>query len=149
MNTIRKAIKEDVSRIAEIFVFNNRMNFWPIFKDAEYSFKELQVVKMAEEFSKQETLSYIYVYDDGIVKGFINIKNNEIIKLYVDSFFQSQGIGDQLIQYAIKNENAQFLWVLEKNTRAIQFYNKHGFFKTEERILEEGTTEYLLKLKRQ
>ena len=149
MNTIRKAIKEDVSRIAEIFVLNNRMNFWPIFKDAEYSFKELQVVKMAEEFSKQETLSYIYVYDDGIVKGFINIKNNEIIKLYVDSFFQSQGIGDQLIQYAIKNENAQFLWVLEKNTRAIQFYNKHGFLKTEERVLEEGTTEYLLKLKRQ
>ena len=27
---IRKATKKDLSRIAEIYVFNNRMNYWPI-----------------------------------------------------------------------------------------------------------------------
>ena len=37
---IRKAKKEDLSRIAEIFVFNNRINYFPIFQDAGYSFGE-------------------------------------------------------------------------------------------------------------
>ena len=35
---IRKATKKDLSRIAEIYVFNNRMNYWPIFKDDGFSF---------------------------------------------------------------------------------------------------------------
>ena len=43
---IRKATEEDLSRIAEIFVFNNRINYFPIFKQEEYSFGELQVVSM-------------------------------------------------------------------------------------------------------
>ena len=43
---IRKATEEDLSRIAEIFVFNNRINYFPIFKSEEYSFGELQVVSM-------------------------------------------------------------------------------------------------------
>lgn len=30
---IRKAIIDDLSRVAEIYVFNNRINFFPIFKD--------------------------------------------------------------------------------------------------------------------
>ena len=33
---IRKATEEDLSRIAEIFVFNNRINYFPIFKSEEY-----------------------------------------------------------------------------------------------------------------
>ena len=45
---IRKATEEDLSRIAEIFVFNNRINYFPIFKQEEYSFGELQVVSMIE-----------------------------------------------------------------------------------------------------
>ena len=35
---IRQANEQDVSRIAEILVFNNRVNFYPIFQDDEYSF---------------------------------------------------------------------------------------------------------------
>ena len=41
-----------------------------------------------------------------------------------------------------------FLWVLEKNTKAIQFYQRHGFVITEEKQYEEGTTEYIVKMKR-
>lgn len=29
---IRPAVKADASRIAEILVFNNRVNYWPIFR---------------------------------------------------------------------------------------------------------------------
>lgn len=76
------------------------------------------------------------------------MNTTEICKLYVDTFFQSQGIGDKLITYAIKELHANHLWALEKNIRAISFYQKHGFHLTNEKIFEEGTTEYLVKLKR-
>ena len=69
---IRKATKKDLSRIAEIYVFNNRMNYWPIFKDDGFSFGELQVVTMIDNyFGKDEILKNILVYDDGLIKGFV------------------------------------------------------------------------------
>ncbi len=53
----------------------------------------------------------------------------EIIKLYVDTFFfQKEGIGSKLIQYVIDKHHVDNLWVLEKNRKAITFYNRHGFF---------------------
>lgn len=38
----------------------------------------------------------------------------EIIKLYVDTFFQKEGIGSKLIQYVIDKHHVDNLWVLEK-----------------------------------
>ncbi len=145
---IRKAKKEDLSRIAEIFVFNNRINYFPIFQDAGYSFGELQVVSVIDRyFSRDEVLRDIYVYDDGLVKGFLLLEGTEIGKLYVESCFQSQHIGQALIRFAI-NRGAELVWTLEKNTRAIAFYARHGFRPTGEKKFEEGTTEYLVELRR-
>ena len=145
---IRKAKKEDLSRIAEIFVFNNRINYFPIFQDAGYSFGELQVVSVIDRyFSRDEELRDIYVYDDGLVKGFLLLEGTEIGKLYVEPCFQSQHIGQALIRFAI-DRGADLVWALEKNTRAIAFYARHGFRPTGEKKFEEGTTEYLVELRR-
>lgn len=141
---IRFANKQDVSRIAEIYVFNNRMNFFPIFQDESYSFKELQVISIMNDFKNPDVLNHLIVYDDGIIKGFIQINDSEIVKLYVDTFFQSKEIGTYLLSYAIENYHVDHLWVLEKNKRAIAFYEKHGFHQNGKRKLEEDTTEYLL-----
>lgn len=145
---IRKAATCDLSRIAEIFVFNNRINYFPIFKQEEFSFGELQVVSMIDNyFSKDEILNNLFVAEDnGIIKGFMEIRKNEIGKLYVDPCFQSRGIGDQLIEYAKDYLHADFLWALEKNIKARKFYNRHGFIENGEKEFEEDTTEYLLKL---
>lgn len=145
---IRKAKEQDLSRIAEIFVFNNRINYFPIFKDPDYSFRELQVVSVISNyFEKKETFKNLFVAEDCyIIKGFVEIRKNEIVKLYVDPFFQSGGIGKHLIEFAKENFQVNFLWALEKNTRARSFYNRHGFFENGEKQYEEGTTEYLLKL---
>ena len=70
------------------------------------------------------------------------------MKLYVDTFFQNMGIGAALISFAVREKQSNFLWALEKNTKALRFYERHGFCPTEERKLEEGTSEYLVKLKR-
>ena len=148
MHHIRKAKKEDVSRIAEIYVFNNRINFYPIFKDTLFSFHELQVVPLAKSLLvDSDTLDNTYVYDDHqIIKGFIYTKDKEIKKLFVDSFFQGQNIGEKLLEYAMEYQDISFLWALEKNIRAIKFYQRHGFSLTNEKKYEEGTYEYLVKL---
>lgn len=146
---IRKATIDDLSRIAEIYVFNNRVNYFPIFKDPGFSFGELQVVSMIDYyFKKEEVINNLYVLDDGIIRGFIEMNESEICKLYVDPFFQSQGFGNQLMEYAKKELRANHLWALEKNMRAISFYQRHGFQLTGEKKFEEGTTEYIIKLQR-
>ena len=122
---IRKAETRDLSRIAEIFVFNNRINYYPIFGDAQYSFGELQVLSVIDScFGK------------------------EIVKLYADPFFQSHGVGKALIEFAVSRFGANHLWALEKNARAIAFYGRHDFLPTGKRKFEEGTTEYLVELRR-
>ncbi|MBQ9057867.1 MAG: GNAT family N-acetyltransferase [Atopobiaceae bacterium] len=146
---IRKATQRDLSRIAEILVFVKRIKFRPIFQDDDYSFGELQVLDVVKRYDNPELLSCIYVYDDsGIVKGFIHVDSTEIVTLYVDDFFQGQGIGSKLIRFALEGTGATFLWALEKNEGAIRFYERHGFRVTGERKLEEGTTEYLVKMER-
>ncbi|MDD6215471.1 MAG: GNAT family N-acetyltransferase [Roseburia sp.] len=146
---IRKAATTDLSRIAEIYIFNNRINYFPIFKDPSFSFGELQVVSLIDHYlKKEEILNQLYVFDDGLIKGFLQIQGTEICKLYVEPCFQSEGIGHELITYAIREFGADHLWALEKNTRAIAFYQRHGFCLTGEKEFEEGTTEYIVKLRR-
>lgn len=142
---IRQAVKNDASRIAEILIFTKRMNYRRIFQNDLVSFGEMQVYPLAKDYiDNPDKLKGIWVYDDGIVKGMVHIQENRIEELYVDSFFENQGIGTELMEFAIERMGCNSLWVLEKNTKAIHFYKKHGFLFTGERRLQEGTTEILL-----
>jgi len=143
---IRKANDKDLARIAEILIFNYRLYFYPIFQSDEYYFDELQVPSLMKEFESQ--IDSLYVYDDGVVKGFIKIEGTYIARLFVEPVLQNASIGSKLLEYAVKEHNADHLWALEKNVKAIRFYNRHGFFATGEKKLEEDTTEYLILLKK-
>ncbi len=143
---IRRAESKDLSRIAEIQVFNYRLYFYPIFKSDEYYFSELQVPSLMHSYESE--LDSLYVYDDGVIKGFIKIENTYIARLFVEPVLQNCSIGSRLLEYAVNEHHADHLWALEKNTKAIRFYERHGFFATGERKLEEGTAEYLILLKR-
>ncbi|WP_026511109.1 GNAT family N-acetyltransferase [Butyrivibrio sp. LC3010] len=145
---IRKAEKKDLSRIAEILVFVKRIKYRPIFKNDDYSFKDLQVIKVAKEYGNPKRLDNTWVYDDGIVKGMIHIEGTEVAELYVDYFFWNQSIGADLIEFAKEKFSVNTLWALEKNLEAIKFYEKHGFHDSGDRKLEEGTTEYLIRMER-
>lgn len=145
---IRKAEPKDLSRIAEILVFTKRMKYRSIFHNDEYSFNELQVVKVADEFNDPELLDKVWVYDDGIVKGMIHLEGKEIAELYVDYFFWKEGIGSKLVVFAKEKFDAKVVWTLEKNADAIHFYEKHGFKLNGKKQLEEGTPEYIVMLER-
>ena len=145
---IRKAKPKDLSRIAEILVFTKRIKYRSIFRNDEYSFNELQVVNVADEFKDSELLGKVWIYDDGIVKGMIHLEGKEIAELYVDYFFWKEGIGSKLVEFAKEKFDAQFVWTLEKNEDAIRFYEAHGFKLNGKRQLEEGTPEYIVMLER-
>lgn len=82
------------------------------------------------------------IYEDDIPLGFIcigkardkdlNDSYGEIGGLYLLPEAFGKGIGSALIQWGIKELNSKgyekvILWVLEDNSRAIKFYEKHGF----------------------
>ena len=146
MKNIRKAKIGDLARIAEIEIFNYRLNFYPIFKNDDYYFNELQVPTIMKQY--ESSIDNMWVYDDGAIKGMIQVENQEIKKLFVEPVLQGNCIGSMLLKYAIDYHNANILWALEKNTRAIRFYERHGFIITADKKLEEDTTEYLVRLER-
>ncbi|MDE5714537.1 MAG: GNAT family N-acetyltransferase [Anaeroplasmataceae bacterium] len=149
MDNIRKADIRDSSRIAEILIFTKRMNYRKIFHNDKISFGEMQVYPLAQDYILQpEKLNNIWVFDDEFVKGMIHIKGKEVVELYVDPFFQNMSIGTKLIEFAIQMFHVSYLFVLEKNIGAIRFYQRHGFSLTQKRLLEEGTKEYKVKMKR-
>ena len=151
---IRKAQSSDASRLAEIMVFAKRTAYRPIFNDDNGSFNEIQVLDIALEYrDSEDAIRNIYVYDDGIVKGMMNCicleeESWQLKELYVDPFFQGEGIGRVLLEYflnqskenGIKSVN---LWALEKNERARRFYERNGFEFSGVKELEVGTPEYL------
>ena len=112
MNYIRQAKINDLVRIAEIFVFNYRLNFYPIFQEDIFYFEELTVFNMVESFAKE--LDSIWVYDDGVVKGFIQIEKREVKRLFVEPVLQGKAIGTELLEYGIVEMDANHLWALEK-----------------------------------
>ncbi len=143
---IRHATIDDASRIAEILVFTKRMNYRRIFRNDRVSFGEIQVYPLAKSFIEEPgRLTGFWVYDDEFVKGVVHIEGKEIRELYVDTFFESQGIGSRLIDFAVE-QGCEFLWVLEKNDAAIRFYRRHGFELTDERKFQGDTTEYIVKM---
>lgn len=146
---IRQAEKKDVSRIAEIIVFGKRIAYRPIFNNDVVSFNELQVFGLVMDyFNNLDKLNDLLVYDDGIIKGVINrhYTNNslEICELYVEPFFKGNGIGRKLISNVIESARQEniyniYLWVIEDNVNAINFYERNGFVKNGKTMLIDGT----------
>lgn len=146
---IRQALPEDAVRLAEIEIFNYRLHFYPIFRNDDFYFRELNTADMAEIYRTDPALlARTYVWDDGVVGGFCRIDGTQLEKLFVEPVLQSGGIGGELLAFACEALHVTGLWALEKNIRAIRFYERHGFHVTEHRVPEADTEEYLVWLER-
>jgi len=132
----------DIPRVAEIIVFGWRSAFRSIVSD-EFLFNERTVVNGIARLEQlwHNEVGGNYVFDDGIVKAIIRIlpcrdedKPNslELGVLYVDVFFQKQGIGKLLIEFfeqqaAECGYNELCIWTFLKNATARAFYEKMGY----------------------
>ena len=65
--------------------------------------------------------------DDTLVVGFIGVADRKIEMLFLDPNYFGQGLGFQLVDFAVKTLKADKVDVNEQNLKAIQFYKKYGF----------------------
>ena len=75
------------------------------------------------------TLEHVCCYcdDGGLAQGFIAVAHQKIEMLFVGDSVRRQGIGKQLLQYAINALDAKFVDVNEQNTQGVGFYSHMGF----------------------
>lgn len=61
------------------------------------------------------------------VLGFIGIAEKKIEMLFLEPKYFGQGLGQRLLNFAVKEQNADKLDVNEQNLNALKFYQKSGF----------------------
>lgn len=135
---IRKLRETDIDRIAEIWLDTNikAHDFIP----AQYWQDNFNLVK--NMFSQAE----IYIFENWkTVQGFIGLENDYIAGIFVSDEVQSQGIGKLLLNYVKNRKETLRLNVYQKNTRAIQFYQREGFKILFENLdKDSGEKEYIM-----
>lgn len=135
---IRKLKETDINKVAEIWLDTNikAHDFIP----EKYWKDNFNMVK--DMFPQSE----IYIYENGkIIQGFIGIDNDYIAGIFVSSEAQSQGIGKVLLDFVKTKKEKLPLNVYQKNTRAIQFYQREGFkIQNENLDINSGEKEYVM-----
>ncbi len=133
---------DDLDLVVQIWLECNRQAH--SFIEADYWEKNKEKVR------KMLPLSLIKVAEiESDIVGFIGMNETKIEGLFVNSNFQSRGIGHSLIEWAKTRNEVLMLNVYQKNQRALEFYLKEGFVIHEQLIDEEtGEIELLMQWKR-
>lgn len=139
---LRKMKTDDLDPVVQIWLESNRQAH--SFIEADYWEKN------KEEVRKMLPHSLIQIAEiEGNIVGFIGMNETKIEGLFVNSNFQSRGIGHSLIEWAKTRNEVLTLNVYQKNQRALKFYLKEGFVIREQLIDEEtGEIEFLMQWKR-
>jgi ribosomal protein S18 acetylase RimI-like enzyme len=129
-----------------------------------YAAKAFTIEKLQDELANPDSHFY-FAYANDQIAGYIKLNYNsaqtefqdpetlEIERIYVGSNFQNQGVGQQLVQFAIDGateKQFEYVWlgVWDENHNAIRFYERNGFqiFSSHEFMLgNDQQTDLLLK----
>lgn len=117
---IEKLQKPDIDTVIYIWFDTNIKSH--NFISAQYWKNNLETVK------QMILQAEVYVYKEkNKIQGFIGLNDEYIAGIFVASEAQSHGIGKQLIDFVKGIKRQLNLRVYQKNTRAIQFYQREGF----------------------
>lgn len=86
----------------------------------------------------------IALSEKGELLGFIGVADQRLEMLFIQVNARGQGIGKQLLRYAIKNFDVKELTVNEQNPQAIGFYEHLGFVTYKRTELDEECQPYPL-----
>lgn len=124
---IRRAERKDIPAVLRVFKSSRRhsLPYLPEIHSAEedLDYFENRVFASQEVFLAEE---------DGKPVGFIAFDKDWLHHLYVQPEAQGKNIGAFLLRIAQKNSRRLQLWAFQRNRRAIQFYERHGFRLVEE-----------------
>lgn len=117
---IRALRRADIGRVMELWLDANLKahSFIP----AAYWKSNFDAVK--EMLPQAE----VYVYEDASeIDAFVGLNGTYIEGIFVSSEMQSKGIGRRLLDFVKTKRTKLCLNVYQKNTRAIDFYQREGF----------------------
>lgn len=117
---IRALRRADIGRVMELWLDANLKahSFIP----AAYWKSNFDAVK--EMLPQAE----VYVYEDASeIDAFVGLNGTYIKGIFVSSEMQSKGIGRRLLDFVKTKRTKLCLNVYQKNTRAIDFYQREGF----------------------
>jgi putative acetyltransferase len=86
-----------------------------------------QIKTEVRQALKNVELLYGYCDDKGLLQGFIGLEGHKIAMLFIDDQARGQGIGKQLLNYAVGGLGAKFVDVNEQNEPGVGFYRHLGF----------------------
>ncbi len=139
---IRLLREEDILRVGEIW-FAGSLQAHPFISP---QFWQAALADMQNKYIPQADG---YVHEtNGRIDGFVLWQGDFLHCLFVDIKCQGKGIGTALINQLMRDARELRLKVYQKNTKAIDFYDKHGFRIVRELICEHtGCAELLLEWK--
>lgn len=130
---IREFKENDLNRIMKLWLNTNILAH--DFIDMDYWKSNYNKVK---QIMPEAT---IFVYEeDNSIKGFVGLSGNYIAGIFVETTYQSQGVGKALLDYIKERNTELLLQVYEKNNRAVTFYLREGFTVNNKQI-DENTNE--------
>jgi putative acetyltransferase len=89
---------------------------------------------------------WVLIDDKDIILGFIALHDDELSALFIDSAAQGQGLGGLLLNHAQRLRPDLWLVVYDKNKNAQNFYEHHGYTKSELQTCENtGFDEWLMR----
>ena len=116
---IRRATAADVDPVAELYDRSFRtLDFLPVLHTLDE-----HRGWFARQFAEHEP----WVWDEGGVRGFIVLTEDQLQYIYLDPEWTGRGIGSALLDQAKERRPAGFtLWTFQQNTGARRFYERHG-----------------------
>lgn len=91
---------------------------------------EVDLLSIKQEVSQGIMgVQYLYCFFDecSIIQGFIAVEAYKIEMLFVDASARGQGVGKQLLNFALTDLNAIYVDVNEQNEQGVGFYKHMGF----------------------
>ncbi len=117
---IRRATRDDAEAVSDVFVrVRDEMTYLPRISEEHRPLLGGWFIDRDEIWVAEE---------DGVVVGFIGLRDDELTHINVGPAAQNQGLGGALLAHAkhLRPQRLE-LWVFQKNAGARRFYERHGF----------------------
>jgi len=87
-------------------------------------FEEIKELVKSIDFNE---LDVFCLTSEGRILGFVGVLNRKVEMLFLDPDYFGQGLGKNLLMFALNQLGADKIDVNEQNTKAVEFYLRSGF----------------------